>query len=189
MPFYQFQGAFWRQNKVAHSGFRTVIVYHFAVFTIPGSQKHPRITKNPPKNAKFHWFLGEIHQNLGEIHWDFGDFWWFWGASGSPEWWKCKMTHYYCAKTTLGHLILPPKSTPELVKWHQKSTQKCQIPLIFRWNSPKFRWNSPKFWWFLVILGCFWEPRMVKSAKWHTITVRKPLWATLFCLQKAPRNW
>ena len=43
---------------------------------------------------------------------------------------KCKMTHYYCAKTTLGHLIVPPKSTPELVKWHKKSTQKCQIPLI-----------------------------------------------------------
>ncbi len=43
---------------------------------------------------------------------------------------KCTMTHHYRAKPTLGHLILPPKSTPELVKWHKKSTQKCQIPLI-----------------------------------------------------------
>ena len=45
---------------------------------------------------------------------------------------KCKMTHYYCTRTTSGHLILHAKSTPELVKWHQKSTQKCISWLIFR---------------------------------------------------------
>ena len=43
---------------------------------------------------------------------------------------KCKMTHYYCTRTTLGHLILHPKSIPEFVKWHQNSTPKCEISLV-----------------------------------------------------------
>ncbi len=56
---------------MAQSVFRTVIVCHFALFTIPGSQKHPRITKNHPN-------FGELHLNFGEFHLEISGIQHFW---------------------------------------------------------------------------------------------------------------
>ena len=46
---------------MAQSGSRTVIVCHFPLFTILGSRKHPRITKN-------HKSFGDFHQKPGGFH-------------------------------------------------------------------------------------------------------------------------
>ena len=47
------------------------------------------------------------------------------------------MTHYYCTRTTSGHLILHPTGTPGLAKWHQKFYPNVQIPVEPRWIPPK----------------------------------------------------
>ncbi len=60
---------------MAQSGFRTVIVCHFALFTIPGSQKHPRITKNHKKISEFHLNFGEFHLRISGILHFWVDFW------------------------------------------------------------------------------------------------------------------
>ena len=113
----------------------------------------------------------------------FGDSGVLWGA---PNAGKCKMTHYYWSKTTLGHLFWHPKSTPKELKRHPKSPKTDEISMKFRWKSQNFWFKSPEIWWFLVILGCFGGPQMLENAKWHTITGRKPLWDTFFGPPKAP---
>ena len=55
-------------KKVSQSGFGPVIVCHFALSSIWGLPKHPRITKNHPIFGEFHQEFGESHQNFGEFH-------------------------------------------------------------------------------------------------------------------------
>ena len=74
-PFYQFWAPFWMQNKVSQSGSRTVIVCHFALFTILGSRKHPRITKNLQNFGEFHQNMGEFHLKINEYSHFWVDFW------------------------------------------------------------------------------------------------------------------
>ena len=100
MPFYQFRGAFWRQNKVAQSGFRTVIVCHFALFTILGSQKHPRITKN-------HQNFSEFHLNVGEFHLRISGIWHFW-----VDFWCHFTTSPYVSQTSPRRLPDDSQATP-----------------------------------------------------------------------------
>ena len=58
-------------KKVSQSGFGPVIVCHFALSSIWGPPKHPRITKN-------HQNFGEFHQNVGEFHLELNGFLHFW---------------------------------------------------------------------------------------------------------------
>ena len=68
----------------------------------------------------------------------FGDSWELWGA---PNTGKCKMTHYYWSKTTLGHLFWHPKSTPKELKIHPKSPKNGEISKKIGWKSPKILVN------------------------------------------------
>ncbi len=76
--------------------------------------------------------LGEIHQELSEIYQNFGGF----GDSrvlwGAPNAGKCKMTHYYWSKTTLGHLFGHPKSTPKELKKHPEPSKIDGISMKLR---------------------------------------------------------
>ena len=45
----------------------------------------------------------------------------FWVPWETPNRGKCKKTHYYWSKTTLGHLFWHPKSTSKKVEIHSKS--------------------------------------------------------------------
>ena len=61
VPFCKSRGAFWMQNMVARSGYRTVIVCHCAFSSILDPRRHPRIPKN-------HQILGGLYQNSGKFH-------------------------------------------------------------------------------------------------------------------------
>ena len=60
-------------KKVSQSGFGPVIVCHFALSSIWGLPKHPRITTHHQIFRESHRILGDVHPNFIGISSIFGD--------------------------------------------------------------------------------------------------------------------
>ena len=120
--------------------------YYRSKTTLEHLFRHPKSTskelKKHPKSPKNWWnfngILVKITKILVKFTWNlviFGDSGVLWEA---PNAGKCKMTHYYWSKTTLGHLFWHPKSTSKELKKHPKSPKIDEISMKFWWQSPKF---------------------------------------------------
>ena len=152
---------------------------------------------------KFQWNLGEIHQNFGEIHQSFGeidhhlvilgDSGVLWGA---PNGGRCKKTHYYWSKTTLGHLFLAPQKhlqiggkAPEITfktaKFHHFVGEMHQNFGEIHQTFGGIHHHFGDFGWFWGALG---SPKCWKVQNDTLLLVQKPLWDTFFGTPKAPQK-